>query len=247
MNDKKLILCWREPESREWIPVGKLWYDNNKYKFCYTQGVEKAKASNNFMMFGQMTEEDQTYISNELFPIFKNRLLQKSRPEYKDYLNWLGLDVELGPLDELSRTNGVRATDSLQLFEVPVENDGKYIAYFFSHGISHLPKNYIERIRELRDGDKLYIMQDVQNTIDRFALMLRTDDPVELMGYCPRIYTKDINTLIQKNGALNVKVVIEKINYDAPLQFRLLCKLEANWFDGFIPFSDKEFCNKEKN
>ena len=84
-------------------------------------------------------------------------------------------------------------------------------------------------------------MQDIQNKIDQYALMIRTDDPVELMGYCPRIYTKDLNSLIQKNGARNINLTIETINHDAPLQFRLLCKLEADWFEGFVPFMDDDF------
>ena len=241
MNNKTLVLCWREPTSREWINVGKLWQEDKLYKFCYTKGVDKAEKSGNFALFGQMDEKDKTYVSDELFPMFKNRLLQKSRPEYQDYLDWLGLDKTLEPLDELSRTNGVRATDSLQLFEVPTKKDGKYTTYFFSHGISHLPKNYVERIKELKKGDRLFLMQDIQNKIDQYALMIRTDDPVELMGYCPRIYTKDLNSLIQKNGARNINLTIETINHDAPLQFRLLCKLEADWYEDFFPFLDDDF------
>src|SRR5574344_1863640 len=108
------------------------------------------------MMFGQMIEKDKVYVRDELFPIFKNRLLQKSRPEYSEYLSWLGLNKNLSPLDELSRTNGVRATDSLQLFEIPKKENGQYTAYFFTHGISHLPKNYVDRISSLKQGDRLY-------------------------------------------------------------------------------------------
>lgn len=241
MNNKTLVLYWREPTTREWIVVGKLWKQDSEYRFCYTKGVKRAEENGNFALFGQMNEKDKTYISNELFPIFKNRLLQKSRPEYQEYLQWLGLDSSLEALDELSRTNGVRATDSLQLFEVPTESEGKYVTYFFSHGISHLPKNYVERIKDLKKDDRLYLMQDIQNRIDHYALMIRTDDPAELMGYCPRIYTRDLNTLIKANDARNVYLTIETINHDAPLQFRLLCKLETKWFDGFKPFKDIDF------
>jgi len=241
MQTKTLVLCWREPKSRSWIAVGKLWQEDGRYKFRYTKGVKKALSSGNFTMFGQMLEKDKTYVSDELFSLFKNRLLQKSRPEYKEYLRWLGLDMNLTPIDELARTNGIRATDSLALFEVPQKKDSKYITYFFSHGISHLPHNYVKRIEHLKKEDKLYIMQDIQNEIDQYALMLRTDDPVELMGYCPRIYTKDLNRLIEINGANNLKVTIETINYDAPLQLRLLCRLETDWFEEFEPFSDEEF------
>lgn len=70
--------------------------------------------------------------------------------------------------------------------------------------------------------------------------MLRTDDPVELMGYCPRIYTKDINRLLEANNN-EVNVTVKKVNEKAPLQVKLLCQLEANWPAGFNPFDDEEF------
>lgn len=240
MSDKILILCWKEPELREWIPVGRLWQQDNQYFFCYTQGLKKAQQNNNFTFLGEMTDAKQIYFSDELFPVFQNRLLAKSRPEYKRYLDWIGLEDNLTKLDELARTNGIRATDSLQLFEIPKINNGKYTTLFFSHGISHLPESYLDRIETVKEDEKLYLMQDIQNKVDRLALMLRTDDPVELMGYCPRIYTKDINRLLVANDN-EVKVTVKKVNETAPLQVKLLCQLEAKWPAGFSPFDDEEF------
>lgn len=112
----KLILTWREPNTREWIPVGRLSQDDKtRYIFQYLNG---AKKSSNFIPFGQMQELGKTYISDDIFPLFKNRLLQKSRPEYGSYLDWLGLDSTMSMFDELSRTNGVRATDSLPFSDI---------------------------------------------------------------------------------------------------------------------------------
>jgi len=238
---KELFLAWREPEKREWIVVGKLWQKDEKYYFGYTKGVYKAKESGNFNEFGLMQELDKIYVSDEIFPIFKNRILNKSRPEYSDYIKWLGFEKEISPLEELARTNGLRATDSLQIFEKPKPKDGKYIIYFFSHGIRHLPLTYQYRIEHLKEGERLYIAKDIQNRYDKFALMLRTDDPVEIVGYIPRFYTKDINNLLEINGELELKVNIEKINLDAPKQFQLLCKLETIWPKDFKVCADEEF------
>jgi len=241
---KELVLAWREPQKHEWIPVGKLWIDNEeRYRFAYTFGAKKAFDAERFIPFGQMNQLDKTYISEELFPIFKNRLLQKSRPEYEAYVQWLGFEkgVELSVFDELSRTNGIRATDSLQLFEIPKKQSGKYSVYFFSHGISHLPSNYIERVNKLNEGETLFLMKDVQNKADRFALALRTDDPVEIVGYCPKFYAKDFNKLLGEGQANGVKVSVVKVNVESPLQLRLLCKLECNWIKGFVPFEDEDF------
>jgi len=241
---KELVLAWREPKKRAWIPVGKLWMDKDeKYRFAYTYGAQKAFETDSFVPFGQMNQLDKTYVSDDLFPIFKNRLLQRSRPEYSAYVQWLGFkgDAELSVFDELARTNGIRATDSLQLFEVPQEQNGMYRVFFFSHGISHLPQNYIDRVEKLKEGDALYLMKDIQNGVDVSALVLRTDDPIEIVGYCPRFYAEDFNRLIEVQPSEYVKVTVAKVNYDAPLQFRLLCKFESPWLEGFVPFQDRDF------
>lgn len=239
---KKLVLAWRDPEKREWIPVGRLWLDGDQhYRFAYTKGANRAFETDSFMPFGQMNDLDKVYVSDDIFPIFKNRLLQKSRPEYSDYLSWLGFDREISALDELARTNGIRATDSLQIFEIPKEQDGKYCVYFFSHGISHLPANYIDRVNSLKEGEDLFLMKDIQNKVDRFALALRTGDPVEIVGYCPKFYAKDFNKLLGEGQTKEVKVSVVKLNLESPLQLRLLCKLECDWSKGFIPFEDEDF------
>jgi hypothetical protein len=235
----ELILAWQNPHNREWLPVGRLLYNNNKYLFKYTIG---AKRETDFMPFGRMTPLDSSHESEELFPLFKNRLLQKSRPEYDNYLNWLGLEKDKNsPFEELARTGGIRATDSLQLFAVPKKRNGKYEVTFFSHGISHLPPFYIERLNHLNQGNKLYLMRDIQNKSDVLALALRTDDPPEIVGYCPKFFVKDFGRLIDSNGADKVEVSVVKVNLESPLQFKLLCKFSTNWPDEFAPFADEIF------
>ena len=239
---KELLLAWREPTSRSWIIVGKLWQKDDLYFFGYTQGVKKALQSQNFISFGNMNSIDEIYTSKEIFPIFKNRLFQKNRPEYSKYIEWLGFnkDKELSPLEELARTNGIRATDSLQLFEIPKSKNGKYIVYFYSHGISHLAKSYKKRIATLEQGERLFLLKDIQNSFDKKALLLRTNDPTELVGYTPRFYTEDFNKLLSINGEESLIVQVERVNSEAPTQLQLLCKLETKWPKNFKPFDTDE-------
>lgn len=85
-------------------------------------------------------------------------------------------------------------------------------------------------------------MKDIQNEVDSFALMIRTkDEPVELMGYCPAFFAKDFNKLVELNGDKKVNIYVHKINEDAPLQLKLLCRLVTEWPDSFNPFDEKEF------
>lgn len=237
-----LILAWKNPNTNEWIPIGKLEFDGKVYTFIYTRGVLKSKNEGFFVPLAPMQEVDKIYESDLLFPIFQNRLVQKSRPEYEDYLDWLNLDRNrYTPLEELSRSGGIRVTDNLQLFPIPQIRDGKYIVYFFSHGIRHLSPCYIERVSHLNHGNRLFLMADIQNNFDSFALALRTGDPPELVGYVPRFFSRDFDKLIKENGAKNAHVSVEKVNLKAPLQFKLLCKLSTSWPDNFSPFTDEEF------
>jgi len=238
MNDE-LILSWKNTTTHMWVPVGRLKFQNNHYFFQYTKGTENLKE---FKTFDKMTDRNKVYESEELFPLFKNRLLQKSRPEYSEYLDWLDIkELTMHPMEELALTGGVRATDSLKLFPIPIKNNGYYEVKFFSQGIRYLAPSYIQRANKLENGDKLYIMKDIQNPHDKYALTLRTEDPPELVGYCPKNYAKDFNSLVDKNGVDNIEVSVVRNNISAPSQLKLLCQFRTKWFDGFIPFSDEDF------
>lgn len=237
-----LLLAWRNPHTSDWVPVGKLCFRKNKYIFKYTVGARKPLDAGFFTPFAGMDDITKHYESETLFPLFQNRLLPKTRPEYHDYLEWLNLEENnFSPLDELARTGGIRVTDNLQLFPVPDEKNGKYEVTFFSHGISHLPACYIKRVEHLNSESKLYLMKDVQNEYDPFALALRTEDPPELVGYVPRFFSSDFYKLIDSNSPANVYVAVVKINLNSPVQFRLLCKLTTKWPDRFVAFSDDDF------
>lgn len=239
MNNK-LILTWRNPITRIWTPVGILEYKNGKYFFNYTQGAKVE----NFTPFGSMNELEKTYESETLFPIFQNRLLSKSRPEYKDYLNWLDIEKdENNDLLELSISRGIRATDDLQLFPFPQKNkDGNYEVKFFSHGVSHISKNYIDRLLSLSTNERLLIVHDLQNKFDKNALLLRTEkDPIELLGFCPAFFVNDFNKLLKENGSDNVNIFVHKVNEKAPIQLKLLCKIVTKWPENFIPFNEDLF------
>lgn len=237
MNSIKLIVAWQNLESREWIPIGMLYYhQDGHYEFVYVKGVQRAKEAG-FIPFRKMNDLRAIYASEDIFSQFAIRLLPKSRPEYEHYKRWLNLDNNSTPLDELLKNNGIRATDNIELYAIPEKQDKKYIVEFFTHGISHLIPSYKERVKQLKAGEKLYLMRDLQNKYDTNALLVRTQDPVEVVGYVPRIYTRDFSKLLKNNATLKVK----QVNQDAPLQFQLLCEFSADWSDDFTPFNDNDF------
>lgn len=237
---KMLFIGWYETGARRWVPVGRLTHENNVYRFVYTRG---AKESKGFTPFGRMVDLDAAYVSDVLFPLFANRVLPKSRPEYHDYLRWLGLSKqEHDELEELARTGGLRATDTLEMFPCPEPTKNNfYEVFFFSHGLRHLiPENQV-RVNTLVSGEQLFVVQDFQNPYDPMALLMRTNDPMSLVGYCPRYYSAEFTRLIEAVGPTNVKVTVEQANPDAPSQLRLLCKLTAPWPMNFSPCARDEF------
>jgi hypothetical protein len=236
-----IFVAWQNPDSRVWAPVGRLTKEESNFKFVYTRGAEDMLPG--FQPFGRMTDLHATYYSNELFPLFSNRVLSKSRPEYRNYLNWLGLDeAKHNVMDELSRTGGLRATDSIEMFPCPEPTAShNYETFFFSRGLSYLHAENQIRAQSLQTGEPLFLMTDPQNEFDSMALLLRTGDPISLVGYAPKYFSAEFTELLNRVGAEKVKVTVERVNVDAPIQYRVLCRLRAPWPSGFSPCGKGQF------
>lgn len=234
----ELFVAWQQPDSGEWIPVAKLECKNGLYCFSYTKGAYRARG---FQPFSRMDRLDAVYESSTIFPLFANRLISKTRPEFKDYLRWLGREnMGDNPMAMLALTGGIRGTDSIELFQPPsVSESGCYQVDFFMRSLSHLPKEAVAHIAKLSVGDKLFLMQDSQNDFDPSAIALRSNTPAFFLGYCPKYYAKDLGVLLNSNeGAIDVR--IKCVNVDAPLNMRLLCGVTATLPAGFSPLLDKD-------
>jgi hypothetical protein len=226
-----LIVAWQDPESREWLPVGRLGRVDEGYYFVYTEG---AKKSSKFEPFGWMQDITSAYVSKDIFPLFANRLLPKSRPDYKDYMRWLGFsDQEPNDLEVLARSRGVRATDKLEMFPCPAPDErGYYRGYFFCHGLRYLLPENVNRIAQLSIGQQLFVALDVQNPADTNALLLRSPDPVAMVGYFPRYLAVEFRRVIESMPK-QFCVHVQQINLDAPYDLRLLCTVEFPWPPGY--------------
>lgn len=234
---REMFVAWRDPIVPRWLPVGKLSFDGRTYQFVYTRGAE---VSDNFLPFGKMTDTRRVYESDELFPMFANRILSKGRPEYKDFLSWLDLDDD-DPIALLGRTGGRRVTDSLVLFPRPQAENGMYRAHFFSHGLRYLPTNSSMLISSLAPGDRLHLFPEPENRHDGQAILLTTGDPASRVGYCPRYLCTDFHELIKLVPGDKLVTEVVRVNPDAPVQFRLLCQLVSPWPTNFNPCQDDEY------
>jgi hypothetical protein len=143
-----LFLAWQNPSSRAWFPVGKLTYDGRLYHFVYLQGAIEASEKADFQPIISFPDFHQEYGSLELFPLFQNRRLRRSRPDYPAFIQSLNLPSdETDPMAILSRSGGRRQTDSFEVFPCPERTEsGQYEMHFFTHGLRYCPSAAQQRV-----------------------------------------------------------------------------------------------------
>lgn len=234
---KALYIAWQDPQTRLWHTVGRLSRKNDIYHFVYTQG---ALASPRFKYLGRMRDLHQIYLSRDLFPLFSNRILDRSRPEYPDYVRWLAVEPaeQDDPMQLLARSGGKRATDELCVYPHPETNAlGEIELFFLGHGLRYLPPMALHRIDRLRSGERLALRREDDNAHDHFALLLETEEPVTV-GYCPRYLSRSLCQIME---VADVELTVERVSHDAPIQFRLLCRAVFTLPSGFEMFADEEY------
>jgi hypothetical protein len=241
-----LFVAWRggENEDGRWGPVGRLEHGEGGYRFVYTRGARQLEG---FRPLPGMPDLDEVYESDELFPLFANRLLAPSRPEYKAFLEWGDLDPNNrpNPIAQLAVSEGQRATDAFELFPcpLPVVAGSCYVSTFFLHGVRWAPPAALERIARLQPCETLGLMIDISNRYDSRAVAVRTCDLHGrfLIGYVPRYLAPDVRDLCSKCEPLDIALTVKRVNPDAPLQQRVLCKMTTFCRSDFHPCSGDEF------
>lgn len=225
-----LFVAWQSPKVRSWFTVGQLSYTFERYRFQYTKGALLA-CSHGFVEFSAFPDLYVTYESERLFPFFGNRLLSRGRREYDDFVRWVSRhESSNDPMVLLAVSGGTRMTDSLELFPKPeIDHNGDYHVHFFLHGLSHMPASAVARAEQLKEGERLLIMKDVQNEVDSLALMLRTegshDQDIYFVGYFPRYLAREFSPVLDYSQYAPVQVL--RVNQPpAPIQFRVMCCFE---------------------
>jgi hypothetical protein len=241
MKNILFVACRSGDESNgAWGPVGMLVHDAGIYRFCYTYGAYKLP---DFQPFPGMDDLNLVYDSEQLFPLFSNRLLPSTRPEYEAFLRWGGLEgTQPDPIAILSITGGIRQTDSIEVFPCPIRGEfGGYFNKFFLHGIRWMLPAAIERINRLIPEEQLLLMPDPCNLYDSNAVAVRTNIERTLIGYVPRYLARDILQLLHLCDPESMEIVVDRLNKDAPLQQRVLCRMQSCWPSTFKPCQNEEF------
>lgn len=228
---KSLFLAWQAPEdclkSRAWFPIGRLDAESDgsevvSCRFRYTHGAERAQREVGFQPLMSFPKLREDYRSQKLFPLFHNRVLSSKRADFPEYLEWLGLpEDQADPISILSVSGGQRVTDNLQTFpNVEAAEDGSFHLRFFVHGLRHLTEASRERARQLKSGEALRIMVEVNNPATRLAVTMHSEDYI-MVGWAPRYLVDDLVRCIP--NAPQIEATVVKVNQGhAPLNQSVL-------------------------
>ncbi len=243
---KSLFLAWQAPEgskrSRAWFPVGRLDAEPQAphYRFRYTQGALNAHQELGFGPLLAFPDFQQDYQSQDLFPLFQNRVISPKRQDFREYIEWLDLDLgHADPVSILSVSGGERVTDDLEVFpKAVIEPDGHFRIRFFLHGLRHLGESAIERASRLELGEALRVFVELNNPATRLAVPLLTED-YQMIGWAPRYLVQDLIGCVPHAPELTAQ--IGRINSDAPLNQRILVDYVGRAPAGYQPMSSPDF------
>lgn len=223
----RLFVTWQDPDTREVRPVGILCDRGDgardRFEFRYLVAARRQP----FRPFVNFPDLDRVYTSPTLFPVFRNRVMRPDRPDYASYLDELKLPADAAPFEILSASAGIRATDSIEVFQEPtIDVDGMASCRFLARGVRHVD-GADEAIRTLRRGDRLRLVRDRSNPVDPRALVIETANGTRL-GYVPA-YLLDFLDRVDEMGhpAEDAEITVENPNSVGPYHLRLLCRLRT--------------------
>lgn len=237
---RSLFLAWQAP-NRSWFPIGRLDADKQHYEFGYTKGALLAKREVGFDALPAFPDLRRRYVSPELFPLFKNRVVDPSRKNFAEYLDSLGLDRTSDPIEILSLTGGERQTDSFEVFpKIEKRSDNTFSCRFFLHGLRHVSAAAQSRAEFLKPGDDLGVSLELNNPKTVGAIQLTAREDYLILGWAPHYLVSDLIHAIFENPLVTAKVV--RVNPSGVPAFRrILIEFGGRLPAKFEPMSSARF------
>lgn len=246
---QRLVVAWQHPVARSIHPVGFLTYDGRIYQFTY---IRNALGIEGFQPLLGFADLRRGYSSEELFPLFAQRAMDPRRPDYQRYVDHLGLVGEPGPWEQISRSQGRRQGDTIQLLPEPTLSGDDLTCLFLVHGVRHaheeprtlngqeisVTRRQVEAaLARLEPGDQLALAPEPGNPVSPLAIMvIGSSVPV---GWVPDLLAEDIHALQRR---ATVTVTVEHVNGpDAPWHLRLLARLQASPAGGYQFFAGEQW------
>jgi hypothetical protein len=230
-----LIVAWQNPDTRLIAPVGLLEHgDGYGYRFRY---LRRAKETPDFLPFLSFPRLDGTYVSENLFPLFSQRVMSIRRRDYGEFVRQLALsESEASPWEQLARSEGRSTGDTVQVFPVPtVSADGSTTCRFLVHGIRHLNDGVLP---QLQLGERLALRDQIENAKYPDAILVCTQDGRDL-GWVPDLLLEHLRAL-RRTG--DVRLSVERVNGpEVPTHLRLLVRLDGTVPPGYQPMTGPQW------
>lgn len=237
-GERRLYATWRNPDGLI-RPVGvltrRLTSCGESFRFVYLKAAEQFEG---FVSLPGLPDLHSAYESKRLFPVFRNRLMPRRRPDYGDFVQRLDLDADTDPFEVLIRSEGWRATDRIEVFGHPARtSDGELTTLFFVRGIRHL-EGAAEAVAEVHKGDFLGFEDEPGNPVNRRAILVNSRTGRKV-GWVPDCLLEMVHDLREMG---DVELRAEHVNPDtSPPHMRLLCKLTAPWPDDYEPLAGPDY------
>lgn len=237
---RELLVLRRHPEGSIGV-IGRLRYDGAHYSYRYTRGAQRLE---DFQPVVGLGEPGEVSRSEELFPVFRQRIMRRRRPGYERYMRQLGADPDGSESEwwQLIRSGGYRVGDSLRFLPVPEVRDGAAHARFLVHGVRHMPgwkllldgetrtvgaEEHERALDALRPGDRLGLVPEPGNRFSSRALLVASAGTP--LGYVPDVIAEDVAEL-RAAAELTVEHIADPA---APPHRRLFVRLRAPAPNGF--------------
>jgi hypothetical protein len=232
---RRLLVAWRNVSVPSTHPVGWLEYDGT-YRFRYLPTVETTPGFRPFLSF---PDPGRSYESELLFPFFAQRVVDRRRPDYQDYLDALALPRTADPLEILGRSGGWRRADKVQVVEVPgVMAGGSTRHVFLVHGtrFAAVRDPAVEvALARLSAGDTLHVIPEPDNPVNSKALEVSTAEGARV-GWVPDLLIGYVSTVLHQGPAT---LVVTRVNGpDLPSYMRLVVELSGTVPSGYEPFGE---------
>ena len=242
MSERTLFLAWQDHLSRHWFPVGRLDADVGKasYRFRYIGGAKRAKQEVGFPPLWDFPDLHGDYLSQDLFPLFQNRVMNRKRPDFADYLRSLDLSQEADSIEILSANGGRRETDSYEVFpKIETDDAGRFRCRFFLHGSRYVEAAAQERIGCLRDHEPLHVTVERTNPATGLAVQIRTTDDHKI-GWSPNYLARDLANAIAERPDDHRAMVVRLNRPPVPMNKRVLIEVRGR-LGNHEPMSSSDF------
>jgi len=240
---RDLLVLWQHPITRSILPIGRLTHsDDGSYAFAYTR---RAAYVEGLRPLPGLPDLRRRYETDHLPAVFRQRVMERSRADFGDYVRSLGLNPERAtPWEQIVTSGGRRAGDTLQFMEVPSVEGGRAHARFLASGVRHVPGHqcvFVDRelsitaaqheaaLASLSPGSMVHVEAEIANEHDQDASLVTTDGiPV---GWVPACLSRSFRELLALGPVTPTVTSVRGREVQAHL--RLVLDLDMNVPDGF--------------